>query len=143
MSRQRLTVERIKNFTCLADKKQVFLWDSDAPGLGVRATAGAKVFIFQDKLDGKTIRITIGDVRSWPVDSNDKDKPGARQEARRLQTMVDKGIDPRAEKKKRIEKEAAEKRENARVQITVSEAWKEYLKERKSKWGQLHYLWIN
>lgn len=64
MQRERLTEDRIRQFTCPADKKRAFLWDTVAPRLAVRATAGAKAFIFEAKLDRQTIRRTIGDVRA-------------------------------------------------------------------------------
>ena len=75
MQRERLTLARIAAFNCPADKKQAFLWDTDAPRLAIRATAGAKSFIFESKLDRQTIRRTIGDVRNWKLDE-------AREEAR-------------------------------------------------------------
>jgi len=77
MQRERLTPERIRRFTCPEGTKQVFLWDSEAPRLAVRATAGAKSYIFESKLNRQTIRVTIGDVRAWNLDD-------ARTEARRL-----------------------------------------------------------
>lgn len=90
--------------------------DTEAPRLAVRATAGSKSFIFESKLDRRTIRVTIGDVRAWVLDS-------ARAEARRLQTLVDQGIDPREEKAER--RAAAEaKREDARKAETPAlDAW--------------------
>ena len=95
MQRERLTPERIRRFTCPEGTKQVFLWDETAPRLAVRATAGAKAFIFEAKLDRRTIRVTIGDVRAWNLDD-------ARTEARRLQTEIDQGNDPREQKRERI-----------------------------------------
>lgn len=88
MQRERLTLARITAFTCPPEKKQAFLWDTEAPRLAIRATAGAKSFIFESKLNRVTIRCTIGDVKNWKLDA-------AREEARRLQTLLDKGIDPR------------------------------------------------
>ena len=101
MQRDRLTLARIAAFNCPADKKQAFLWDTDAPRLAVRATAGAKSFIFETKLNRQTIRRTIGDVKNWNLDA-------AREEARRLQTLIDKGTDPRElEREKAAAKAAA------------------------------------
>ena len=45
------------------ENAQVFLWDTEVPGLAVRATAGAKAYIFQGKPTGRDLRLTIGDVR--------------------------------------------------------------------------------
>lgn len=89
MAKARLTAGRIRDFECRPEMAQCFLRDTDTQGLGVRATKGAKAFIFQSKLkDGSTIRRTIGDVRAWKLDD-------AKEEARRLQTLIDKGTDPR------------------------------------------------
>ena len=99
--RVNLTPGQISDFTCPKGVKQVFLWDEKMPRLAVRATAGAKSYIFESKLDRRTIRITIGDVRVWHledvVDKQTKEvtQRGARAEARRLQTLIDQRIDPR------------------------------------------------
>jgi integrase len=140
MARVKLTAGRIRDFECPTDKEQVFLWDSEVPGLGVRATAGSKVkvFVFQARLDGATIRLKIGDVRTWTIDSNDPDKPGARQEARRLQSLVDQGIDPRLEKQARIAEQAEKKQIAERQEVTFREAWDAYLEDRKDHWGERH-----
>lgn len=95
MARIKLTAGRIRDFACPTDKAQAFLWDTEAPGLAVRATVGARAFVFQGKLNGKDMRVTIGDVRAWNLDD-------ARAEARRLQTQIDQGTDPREEKRERI-----------------------------------------
>lgn len=112
MQRERLTPDRIRRFTCPEGVKQVFLFDTDAPRLAVRATVGAKAFIFDSKLNRQTIRITIGDVRTWNLDD-------ARAEARRLQTMLDQGIDPRQEKADRL---AAAKAKRAAAEAAAEAA---------------------
>jgi hypothetical protein len=68
MARVRFTATRIAEFDCPKDKTQAFLWDTEAPGLALRATAGgAKAFVFQSRLPGgESIRLTIGK----PVDGN-------------------------------------------------------------------------
>ena len=109
MQRERLTLARIAAFNCPADKKQAFLWDTDAPRLAIRATAGAKSFIFESKLDRQTIRRTIGDVRNWKLDE-------AREEARRLQTLVDKSTDPRE-----LDREQAETKARAKAAKVAAE----------------------
>lgn len=136
MQRERLTPDRIRRFSCPADVKQSFLWDTDAPRLAVRATTGAKSFIFEAKMNRQTIRVTIGDVRAWNLDD-------ARTEARRLQTLTDQGIDPRQEK---ADKQAvidarkaaaeAEQKELQRQAATVGDAWAAYVLARSHKWGE-------
>ena len=116
MQRERLTLARIAAFACPEGKQQAFLWDTDAPRLAVRATAGAKSFIFESKLNRQTIRRTIGDVKNWKLDE-------AREEARRLQTLVDKGADPRE-----LDREQAETKARAKA---ASEASKQDAENRK------------
>ncbi|WP_341645417.1 Arm DNA-binding domain-containing protein [Thauera sp. SDU_THAU2] len=129
MQRERLTPERIRRFTCPEGMKQVFLWDTVAPRLSVRATAGAKAFVFEGKLNRRTIRITIGDVRTWVLED-------ARTEARRLQTLVDQGTDPRQEKADRIAAAEARREEQQRASAPALEAWAAYLEARQPKWGR-------
>jgi integrase len=136
MQRERLTPDRIRRFSCPADAKQSFLWDTDAPRLAVRATTGAKSFIFEAKLNRQTIRVTIGDVRAWNLDD-------ARAEARRLQTVVDQGTDPRQEKADKLAAVEAKKaavvagqEEQRRQSVTVGEAWAAYVAARSHKWGE-------
>lgn len=162
MERVRLTNERITDFTCPTEKQQSFLWDTEAPGLAVRITAsGAKSFIFESKLRRQTIRITLGDVRAWVLNSvwsgrgDDKREiqRGAREEASRLKTIIDQGRDPRqvaadevaAEQGKRDNEAAAILTEEAaalRSQITVGEAWAQYIanppKKKGKTWGERH-----
>lgn len=133
-NRVRLTAGRVREFQCPSGKWQSFLWDSDAPGMAVRATGGgAKAYIFQGRWNEKTIRVTIGDVGAWSIEQ-------ARQEARRLQTLVDSGRDPRQVKAEIIaadnEKRASE---NALV-IPAMVAWNNYLEDRRSKWSERSFL---
>ena len=128
MQRERLTPDRIRRFTYLKGVKQAFLWDTDAPRLAVRATAGAKSFIFESKLSRRTIRVTIGDVRAWNLDD-------ARAEARRLETMIDQGIDPRQEKAERIAAAEAKQEEARRTEAAALEAWNAYLGARAARWS--------
>lgn len=99
--RAKLTPNRIEKFICPPDARQAFLRDTDSPRLAVRATAaGAKSYIFEGKVAGQTIRLTLGDCRTWTIEQ-------ARAEANRLAVEIDKGTDPRAARQK--------KRETARV----------------------------
>ena len=103
MQREKLTVERIKRFTCPSDKAQAFLWDEDVQRLSVRVTSsGVKAFVFEGKLDRSTIRWTIGKTDNWTIED-------ARKEARRLQTLLDKGIDPREQEQAQKAEKAAKK----------------------------------
>lgn len=66
------------------------MWDSDTKGLGLKASrGGAKKYILESRLkSGETIRLTIGDPKTWNIGM-------AQAEARRLQTTIDQGSDPR------------------------------------------------
>ena len=148
MERVRLTNERISAFACPEGKQQAFLWDSESPGLAVRATAGAKSFIFESKLHRKTIRITLGDVRSWGLNSvwsgkgNEKQEiqRGAREEASRLKTIIDQGLDPRkiadaerAAELAQLEDAAAAEQALLLENTTIGEAWQAYLDYQKGR----------
>lgn len=137
--RVKLTAGRVQDFTGPAGDGQVFKWDSEAPGLAVRATATSKSYVFQGKLRGATIRITIGNVKSWLLDNAAPDQPGARQEARRLQTLIDRGIDPRVAKVEQAAAQEAKRAEMIRRDVTVAEAWAAYLEDRRPHWGERHY----
>ena len=129
MNRERLTPDRIRRLTLSEGQAQSFLWDTDAPRLAVRVTAGAKAFIFEAKLNRQTVRVTIGDVRAWTL-------AAARDEARRLQTMIDQGIDPRQEKRERIAAAEAKREEAMRIATPAIEAWTAYLAARAPRWGE-------
>ena len=122
MQRERLSVDRIRRFNVGEGVKQAFLWDTEVPRLAVRATAGAKSFIFETKLNRQTIRRTIGSVSVWGIED-------ARVEARRLQTLIDRGIDPREldrqeadGKAAALAKQEADRQENERQSQCTLEA---------------------
>ncbi len=133
MAKVNFTAARVNGHSCPAGKPQSFIWDSGASGLGLRATAaGSLSYIFQGKLNGATVRVTIGSPKDWGIDA-------ARDEARRLQRLVDAGKDPRDEAAEK--RAAAEQRqlEARRQDVTVRAAWAEYLKANRSKWSERHY----
>lgn len=130
------TSERVASFKCKLGAKQSIFWDGKTPGLGLRVTAsGAKSYIFQTELHGKTLRLTIGDQRAWSISD-------AQAEAMRLKVLTDQGIDPRqveAEKKAaQATAEVAKKAQEARETVTVAKAWNAYIEAMQSTWGKLH-----
>lgn len=127
-----LTAGRIKELECPPDKGQLLVWDTNTPALAVRVTkSGRKAFVFESRLDGKTLRITIGDVKTWAIGD-------ARTEASRLKAIVDTGHDPREQKRQlQAEREAAKAKQEAEA-VTVAEVWQAYIKARESKWGEHH-----
>lgn len=135
MSKISFTSGRVSEFTCPDDKKQVFLWDSKSPGLGLRATQGSKSYIYQGKLSSQTIRLTIGDVKTWTIEK-------AQAEARRLQSLIDQGRDPRQQKAEQVTQDQAARElakiETMRNAITVQTVWDEYIAQHESSWGTHH-----
>ncbi|CAH1903698.1 Prophage integrase IntF [Candidatus Nitrotoga sp. HW29] len=143
MKRENFTAARVTGFQCAPNKKQSIFWDGKTPGLGLRVTAaGSKAFIFETRLNGQTIRMTIGDPRNWTIGD-------AQAEASRLKVMTDQGIDPRQVIADAIAaketKAAALVMQDARESVTVAEAWQAYVTERsaakidgKPVWGEKH-----
>jgi integrase len=127
MAKVNFTTTRVEAHGCPEGKSQAFLWDEKTPGLGLRATAnGAKAYIFQSKVHGNTVRMTIGDPRNWGIDD-------AQKEARRMQRLVDGGIDPRSHKAEKRAAHEAEQASKRRDSVDVFEAWASYLKYLQNK----------
>lgn len=121
------TVGMIERLTCPAGKQQAFLRDTVAPGLRVRVTAnGAKSFVFEAKLNRQTIRRTIGDARSWPIEK-------ARKEANLLRVMLDSGSDPRELEREQVAAKAAQDVAAVAAALTVADVWPRYMAEGKPK----------
>lgn len=132
--RENFTAGRVADFECAPGKSQSIHWDGKTPGLGLRVTAaGAKSYIFETSLNNKTIRLTIGDVRTWPVGK-------AQSEATRLKALTDQGIDPRQQKADRAAADDAKRSEATRQQVTLGDAWPTYLEAKKTKWSARHLL---
>ncbi|MBI5329040.1 MAG: integrase family protein [Betaproteobacteria bacterium] len=132
MAKEKLTQGRVSAFSCQPDESAAFLWDTVTQGFGLKASQGGrKTFVFQTKLNGKDLRVTIGTVSAWTLDK-------ARQEANRLQTLTDQGTDPREQKRERIAAAEAKKLEQRRRDVTVSEAWSAYVEARRGKWSARH-----
>jgi len=128
------TAERVAAFQCEAGKQQSIMWDAKTPGLGLRVTAaGARSYIFETRLEGKTIRITIGDVRTWTVGK-------AQAEATRYKAQTDQHIDPRQVRAEQHAAQAAVKAETAaaalRESVTLGAVWPVYVAERTPHWGE-------
>ena len=154
MSKIRFSAGRIDDFECPPGKSQAFLWDSESPGLGLRATAkGKKAYIFQAKVNGKSPRMTIGEPKTWSIEE-------ARAEARRLKVIVDSGKDPRqvkadalaveqAERTTRAAQVAAAAEASRRAAVVLADVWPIYIEYGKAKrnkrtgeigWSAAHLL---
>jgi integrase len=88
----KLTNTSVKNRPFPASGQE-FLWDTEIKGFGVRATSKTKAFILDRKLNGRTVRVTIGRYPIWSADA-------ARKQAQELVVELDKGNDPRKKAKK-------------------------------------------
>lgn len=130
---ENFTAGRVAAYQCEAGKQQSIYWDGKIPGLGLRVTAtGAKSYIFESRLHGKTVRLTIGDVRTWAIAQ-------AQAEATRLKTLTDQGIDPREQEADKRAKAEAKKAEAKRQKLTLGDVWPLYLEARRPKWSDRHY----
>ncbi|WP_175761859.1 tyrosine-type recombinase/integrase [Burkholderia ambifaria] len=119
--RENFTVERVAGYACPAGKQQAFFWDSKAIGFGLRVTAaGARAYVFEGRLHGKTIRLTIGGPSAWKI-------PDARDRATELRRMLDQGIDPRERAAEERAAHEARKAEELRQDVTVRQAWDAYV----------------
>jgi integrase len=140
MNKTNFTAERVAGFKCAAGKQQTIFWDAKTPGLGLRVTtSGAKSYIFETRLNGKTVRITIGDIRTWAIGK-------AQAEATRLKALTDQGTDPRQVKAEQLAaqeaaRDAAEA-EALRQSVTLGDVWPEYVADRiatrENGWSEHH-----
>ena len=139
MAKIAFTAGRVSGFKCPPEKKQAFMWDVTAPGLGLRATpAGKPAYVFQSVYQGKDLRITIGSPAAWSI-------PDAQAKARELQRLIDEGKDPRDLKREAIAAQvkkqaaaAAKVEADKAAALTVGEVWPLYLEngrpKRKDAW---------
>ena len=155
MAKVKFTAGRVAGFKCEDGKSQSFLWDTEAPGLGLRATAigdkraketknpgEGKSYMFQAKLNGQAIRITIGSPKTWDIDA-------AQAEARRLKVIIDNGQDPRQVKAAGLEAEQvardarqaaveAKQIQDRHETLTLGMVWPLYVESRRKRWSEWH-----
>ncbi|WP_035552993.1 integrase family protein [Burkholderia sp. 9120] len=133
MAKQNFTAARIDGFQCESGKQQSIYWDAKTPGFGLRVTASAaRAYIFESRLFGKTIRVTIGDARAW-------DLGRARTEASRLKTLIDDGKDPREVRVDMQVAHEARRAEARRQDVVFGDAWDAYVQARRPFWSERHY----
>lgn len=134
MQKTTFTVARVEGFACEPGKQQTIHWDAKTPGFGIRVTSsGARAYIFESRLFGKTLRTTIGDFRTWELGK-------ARAEATRLKTLVDGGVDPREHRAEQQAAYFARRVEAVRRDASFGQAWDEYVESRRPFWSERHYL---
>jgi len=109
--------EPVVKSTPFPEKGQVFIWDSEIKGFGLRVSQQTKSFIAEKRLEGtgKTRRITIG---TWPTFK----VADARKEAEKIIGELAKGFDRKA-----AQREAQIKA------VTLQEVFDRFAKERNLK----------
>ena len=123
-----LTAPKIAALECEVGRSQTIYWDAKTPNFGVRVTsAGSKAYIFESWFNGKSLRITIGDINSWALAQ-------AQVEGRRLKVLVDQGIDPRDEAANKKAVASAKRLKGVSALII----WGDYVEQRKHQWGDRH-----
>ncbi len=130
------TAERVAGFqfkpSANGKSNQSVYWDGRTPGLGLRITSNkAKSYIFEARLHSKTLRLTIGDTRTWTIGK-------AQAKATEYKTLTDQGIDPRQLRIEQDAKRDAAKNDIERRDVTVSHAWEAYVAIRHNKWSPRH-----
>ena len=140
----KFTRANIKCLTLRDGAKQTLYWDTEEKGLGLRVTKGKKVFIYEQRLNGKTIRIAY---------KKELDLALARAWATEQRAEFNKGNDPREVLKEKAilgeEKKAKEKAQTDREKIIVKQAWEDYIKHQMAlmslkglakgkNWGDRH-----
>lgn len=127
MTKENFTKPRVAAFKCPPERSQAFYWDTEVPGLGVRATPrGKPAYVFQRQHQGKTVRQTIGDANAWSI-------PDARMKARELQRLLDQGENPAVVKRAKRAADEADQTRRASEAVTVGQVWPLYLEKGRPK----------
>lgn len=115
----KLTIGRVKALKPTG-AAQDFHWCDDTKGFGVRVTrSGAKSWICQGRVNGRTRRVTIGKVDLMGAET-------ARKRAQQALLDMYDGLDPQALKA-----------EEAAMRITLREVMEEYIANKQTKNGPL------
>ncbi len=127
------TEGRAERFECPAGRDYVLHWDSKQAGLAVRTTkAEVRSYVFERRLkDGRTCRMTLGAVADWKLGD-------ARERARELSVLVDKGRDPRAEAAAERAHADAVRVEAERCDLVFEGVWAAYIEANSAGWGKRH-----
>ena len=82
----KFTTTRLTQCICPSEKDYVIYWDELVKGLGLKTyTSSKKSFLFQTRLGGKVIKISIGSFPTCTIDQ-------ARQKAKELDIMCSKSL---------------------------------------------------
>ena len=126
----KLSVKRIADLRPVDDKNPGFLIDADTPNLYVRIRPrGKPAFLFVGSMAGKAVNLVIGNTQTWTI-------PAAQEEARRMRTLIDRGIHPKLEREDREAETAKAIAAKSRIEITVGEVWEAYIARGVGKRGR-------
>lgn len=116
----KLTKSKVEGLPTPVDGQALY-WDDELRGFGVRVTpSGARSYIVQGRVAGKSRRVTLGAHGRITCDE-------ARKKARAALVALDGGIDPQAEKKR-----------TESLAVTLRDVAEVYCRERRtSKGGEL------
>jgi len=132
--RRKFTAGLVNSFVCEEGKPESLLWDSGESTLCIRARAsGSRSYYYQSRFNGKVIKIRIGSVDDIKFTFDD-----ARDIARKYETLVKEGVDPRLEIKRQAESEELERLESARVGVKFKDVLEAYINANKNDWSDLH-----
>lgn len=131
-ARIKLTPGRIDGFRCPEGKQQDFLRDTEQPGLALRVTAaGNKGYVYEGKLAGRTLRVTVGDPKTLTLSQ-------ARDKAAEIRVMIREGRDPRIVRAERTAADTAKRQKARQHTAPALEAWNAYIRARTNKWSARH-----
>ncbi|WP_321927868.1 tyrosine-type recombinase/integrase [Paraburkholderia guartelaensis] len=128
------TAKEVQTRPCKPGQKSSFYYDSVAPGLGLRVSAGgARTYIFEARIDSRKspVRASIGCISNWPLEK-------ARKRAHELRRLADLGQDPREVEKERQREADAEAAAARRASVTVGQAWEDYCERHVKKSSGIH-----
>lgn len=129
----KFTATRLNQCTCPPDKDYVIYWDETVKGLGLKTYPSLKkTFLFQSRLGGKVLKISIGAFPAYTIDQ-------ARQKIKEFDVMCSNGVDPRLEKKKQIALNELEIKQNQRRKLLFRDIWSAYLTANQSRWRERTY----
>ena len=125
--RVRLTHGRVAAFACKEGRSQTLFRDTEQRGLAVRVTGtGNRAYVFEGKLGGKTIRVTLGDPVSMTLDA-------ARTAASEARLMVASGRDPRIVKAEITAADEAKRVKTKADKLAAIEIWPLYLEHSRTR----------
>ena len=129
----KFTTAKLNQCTCPTNKEYFIYWDETVKGLGLKVYPSCKkTFLFQTRLGGKVLKISLGIFPTFTIDQ-------ARQKAKELDVMCSQGVDPRLEKKKLIERNELEIKQNKRKKLLFKDVWLSYLTSNKPRWRERTY----